>query len=380
MRTSRIGDSLRRLFVFFAVIVVDGGDAVRCVSCAGRNCQTQTCENSGGLCIASFYAPTWRDQNAWSRAHSVHGCLSGDAINTTIVDHCETTSDEFGGVSDDGASCKFCAHLLDDQKLRLQTKSVQWPKSSATASRTNADLHVRVRRATLRVGDQLQRAILHIHHQPSYDVGREKLCKRHVADRRATQRRRRLHDSAICRRSTHLGRADGRRSAAHRELHLSEGFLQCGNADYDRAKVDAMRRKCARQFCRLQGLSLSSSACVQQIALQLASRRARDCLGHFCFVVDIKSDFGMTDEFTVSGCATFFNHSILADELRPVGCAHFSNEMLHMRACFESNDTQAIEAALRSRVVKSATATSAATRLGGARISIFVAICFLTRK
>ncbi|CAJ0574310.1 unnamed protein product, partial [Mesorhabditis spiculigera] len=74
------------------------------------------------------------------------------------------------------------------------------------------------------------------------------------------------------------------------------------------------------------------------------------CGGEFCFNTTMFSQKTSFPAFEVAGCATFATDFELEAALNPTGCVSFQNKELKVRNCFMTDDEEAIQRILESRV------------------------------
>jgi hypothetical protein len=56
--------------------------------------------------------------------------------------------------------------------------------------------------------------------------------------------------------------------------------------------------------------------------------------------------------YKTSGCASFIDEAVLAEELNPVGCAKFKSENLEVEACFKTKNQDALGRARANQQVR----------------------------
>ncbi|KAI6239524.1 hypothetical protein M3Y99_00570600 [Aphelenchoides fujianensis] len=302
---------------FLLVLFSNPNDAVKCVSCVGRGCMRKACE--GDMCVSSFYAAKWND-DTWTKAKATYGCVSGNMTTTNFHDHCETTTDEFGTLVQ---TCLCQSPLCNGGRKakKLPKEEMKFVECNCEGRHCKQGPTCRGRFCTYVINHLTMHA-----ERGCSNVSVPLLARRVGASCSTPPLVGSLHTN-VARTGDDL-------------LHTESCLCQSDYCNRDRPLVVVQKEmKCGE---KIRGTFYGQ---------RLVSTRHRDCMGEFCFQTDVKSELGgQHSEFAVSGCISFGNESVLAEEFEPTGCAYFATENLRVRSCFDSSDAAAIERARNSRV------------------------------
>ncbi|VDK24183.1 unnamed protein product [Anisakis simplex] len=106
----RLHEPILRMMLMLMTVLFDGGMAVKCLDCVGRDCMGTFCE--GDYCVLGRYAPRWGTIE-WGESRFVKGCMSGTMLETDIRSHCETVDDGTeNGDSEVGGQCSYCLRSI----------------------------------------------------------------------------------------------------------------------------------------------------------------------------------------------------------------------------------------------------------------------------